>query len=126
MYDAPNTDHAWRMELNDVMGDTTLNFTHNTSFTDINWIATAVSEISNLSLKMYPNPSTDRVFIEMDEISGSEIQVSIIDITGKLMYQEVRPINNKIEINIQNLNNGIYFIDLRTNNKQQILKLIKY
>ena len=44
-YDAPNADHAWRMELNDVMGDTTLMFQHNTNFTDINWITTAVSEV---------------------------------------------------------------------------------
>ncbi len=37
MYDAPPADHAWRMELNSVMGDTTLTFTHNTNFTDIMW-----------------------------------------------------------------------------------------
>ena len=34
-YDAPPTDHAWRMEVGDVMGDVSLNFIHNTSFTDI-------------------------------------------------------------------------------------------
>ncbi len=126
-YDTPPTDHAWRMALNDVMGDTTLNFSHNTSFTDINWIATAVSEISNLSFKMYPNPTTDRVFIEMDDITGSEIQVSIFDIAGKLKYQEIKPMNNKIEIDVQNLNNGIYLFVLKANNnKQQVVKFIKY
>ena len=36
-YDAPGTDHAWRMTVNNVLGDTTLSFAHNTSFTDIMW-----------------------------------------------------------------------------------------
>ena len=36
-YDTPPTDHAWQMDLNNVTGDTTLNFAHNTNFTDIMW-----------------------------------------------------------------------------------------
>ncbi len=62
----------------------------------------------------------------MDEFSGSDVKVSITDISGKLKYNEVKPISNKIEIDIRNLENGIYFIGLRTNNKQKMLKLIKY
>jgi plastocyanin len=125
-YDTPPADHAWRLELNNVKGDTALNFQHNTSFTDIRWITTSVSELNDFALKMYPNPATERVFIEMNEFSGSDVIVSITDITGKLKYNEVKPISNKIEINIRNLENGIYFIGLRTNNKQKMLKLIKY
>ena len=36
-YDAPSTDHAWRMELNNAKNDTTLVFSHNVNFTDIQW-----------------------------------------------------------------------------------------
>jgi hypothetical protein len=36
-YDPPSTDHAWRLELDDADGDETLTFTHNTTFTDIQW-----------------------------------------------------------------------------------------
>ncbi len=36
-YDAPPTDHAWRMQVNNVTGNTTLDFAHNTNFTDIAW-----------------------------------------------------------------------------------------
>ena len=36
-YDAPPTDHAWRMELNNASGNDTLNFSHNATFTDIKW-----------------------------------------------------------------------------------------
>lgn len=36
-YDAPPADHAWRMDLDNVPGDTTLQFSHNTNFTNIGW-----------------------------------------------------------------------------------------
>jgi hypothetical protein len=78
-------------------------------------------------LRIYPNPATDKLYIEQTEIVETETLISIYDITGKLKYQEVGKFNNnKIEINVQNLNNGIYFIELRTNNKQNMLKFIKY
>ena len=37
VYDSPPEDHAWRLELSEAEGNDTLNFTHNTNFTDINW-----------------------------------------------------------------------------------------
>ncbi len=37
IYDAPPTDHAWRLEANSVTGDVTLDFTHNLNFVDIDW-----------------------------------------------------------------------------------------
>ncbi len=37
VYDPPSADHAWRMDLDDVYGDTSLTFSHNTNFTDIMW-----------------------------------------------------------------------------------------
>lgn len=36
-YNAPPTDHAWRLQANNVTGNTTLNFAHNTTFTDVAW-----------------------------------------------------------------------------------------
>lgn len=36
-YNPPPTDHAWRLEADTVVGDVTLEFTHNLEFTDIDW-----------------------------------------------------------------------------------------
>jgi hypothetical protein len=38
LYDAPPTDHTWRLELNNAIGGDELNFAHNTNFTDIKWV----------------------------------------------------------------------------------------
>jgi predicted lipoprotein with Yx(FWY)xxD motif len=35
MYDAPPTDHAWRIETGEATGDVDIDFMHNTNFTDI-------------------------------------------------------------------------------------------
>ncbi|MEP0861671.1 MAG: T9SS type A sorting domain-containing protein [Ignavibacterium sp.] len=37
LYDAPPTDHAWRMNLNNALGNDTISFSHNANFTDIKW-----------------------------------------------------------------------------------------
>jgi hypothetical protein len=37
IYDAPPTDHAWRLASGTVSGDKSLPFVHNTTFTDIGW-----------------------------------------------------------------------------------------
>jgi hypothetical protein len=38
LYDPPPTDHAWRLELDNVTGDTNVPFVHNTNFVDIDWV----------------------------------------------------------------------------------------
>ena len=36
-YDAPPTDHAWRLDFQSTTGDDSLDFVHNTNFTGYNW-----------------------------------------------------------------------------------------
>jgi hypothetical protein len=38
LYDTPPADHAWRLDINDVDGDETTSFAHNTDFVDISWL----------------------------------------------------------------------------------------
>lgn len=36
-YDAPPTDHAWQIVINNLSADTLINYAHNTNFTDVKW-----------------------------------------------------------------------------------------
>jgi plastocyanin len=123
-YDAPPADHAWRLELENVTGDTTLTFAHNTNFTDI-FETTSISEIGMNRLKMYPNPATDIVSIEMNEQNLRDFTLSVYDITGKLSLVESIHSNNKIVFGVQHLNRGMYFVELKTNSQRKTIKLIK-
>jgi len=49
MYDAPPVDHAWRISVDSVKGDTTVSFAHNTDFTDILWKHQLTVHLSNMT-----------------------------------------------------------------------------
>ncbi len=124
MYDTPPADHAWRLELNDVMGDTTLFFAHNTSFTNIS-IKTEIDEIVGGLVKMYPNPANDKVTIETGDFNSTDLYVFIYDITGKMRLSANKSLTNKFDIDLNQLVKGVYFVELKSGNNRKIIKLIK-
>ena len=124
MYDAPPTDHAWQMILENAMGDTTLTFIHNTSFTDI-FPPTSAPNLQGSTLRVYPNPATDRLWIESENLISKSPVVSIFDITGRKVQVKNIHRNNRIELDVSNLLKGIYFIDVKTSTERNTIKLIK-
>jgi len=75
-------------------------------------------------ISIYPNPTSDILYIESkDEI----FYMRIFNINGKLLkhidVQSDFSINQQIKVD--ELNTGIYFIEIQSNNYKQILKLIK-
>jgi hypothetical protein len=77
-------------------------------------------EMNESSISVYPNPVSDKLYIN----SGSkEInEVRIFDLLGKaiLMFQ-----NNLKEIDIQKLQAGIYFIEIKTQNNIIVKNIFK-
>ncbi|MDC8004049.1 T9SS type A sorting domain-containing protein [Aureisphaera galaxeae] len=85
-----------------------------------------VEEIEMKRYSMYPNPSSDEVFIEGLEHKPQHIQVLSID--GKLMEVslDTHLNDNKIKLSVSALQAGIYFIQLTDpDNHIETLKLIK-
>lgn len=123
-YDAPPTDHAWRIELMDVVGDTTLSFTHNTNFTDI-MVTTSTGQKFLSNTKIYPNPANNQVTIELNKNIRSASEVTVYDITGRTKHKTPETFQNTIHLNIQKLTAGIYFVEVRTNSDKRVFKLVK-
>ena len=126
-YDAPPADHAWRMNLDDVKGDTILMFMHNTTFTDINWITTSITNIGNTAIKIYPNPATDQITVEVSMEADNDVQVSIMDAAGRVAVQSNRTMSkgdNQIQMDLSRLNNGIYFVQVRNGELVKTRKLV--
>ena len=72
----------------------------------------------NSQLHIYPNPTSDWLTIE----SKNQIQsIKILDFTGKL----ISTIEGKSRINVENLNQGIYFIQTTTDKGSETKKFIK-
>jgi hypothetical protein len=73
------------------------------------------SNAINIKSNIYPNPATDQLFIESDQISG-KIEYVIVNVNGS----EICRGNYSDEhlIDIKDLNNGIYFLNININNEQ--------
>jgi len=66
-----------------------------------------INDLQGSSHKIYPNPTTGFVTISGEGLSN----VEIYDIQGRLLVQ-YNHINEKLQINVNHLNNGIYFVKM--------------
>ena len=71
---------------------------------------------SKNGIKIYPNPAQDILYIEMENNNASRMEIR--DLTGKLVLS--RDIEMSDRINIENLENGIYFVNLVNGNRTLI------
>ncbi len=84
--------------------------------------STGIDSYSFKNLKMYPNPATDIINIELGNVMDN-VSVSIIDITGKVVYNKpLKSKYNKIQIN--NYESGLYFVEIKNTKQRKILKLL--
>lgn len=73
---------------------------------------------------LYPNPASSNVTLNFGQALSAG-SVSILDMTGKQVYS-INNINNQmLNLDINHISNGIYFVKIQNNNEQKIIKLIK-
>jgi len=82
-----------------------------------------VKEIAqNNSFSFYPNPAKDHVTIDSENTID---ELTIIDVTGKIVYTQQHLTNRTNSIDVSTLKNGVYFIRLKSNTKITTSRLIK-
>lgn len=91
-------------------------------FVTIFYEASSISEISG-KFKIYPNPSNGLFTIKNED--SSEYNISIFNILGKNIYSEEKINENIHNFDISNFKNGIYFLKIIKNNKENVIKIIK-
>jgi len=79
---------------------------------------TAIEEIdrTKVSLSLFPNPSSDFLFIDFAWAKkGESAKLKVLDLSGKLIQEKVIEINqgnNQAKLDVQALSQGNYFIEL--------------
>ena len=126
-YDTPPTDHAWRLPLNNVKGDTIIDFVHNTTFTDIFSVTTNASIANSAkNLRLYPNPATDYIELFLPTDYATIRSVKIYSMTGTLINEKALLSNSEsLRYNISQFKNGVYFMEINAGNQRNVLKFIK-
>ena len=79
-------------------------------------------------LLLYPNPVSEELnIVGMDPLVNSLVSLQILDIQGRLVFQDDYQINDpKLSLNVSFLNQGLYFINLSfKNGESSSLKFLK-
>jgi aminopeptidase YwaD len=85
-----------------------------------------ITETSNFEMindiLIYPNPSTDNFIVDFEN-EAKKVELSISDITGKIIYSIQCSQTRNMEVDTKEFANGIYFLHLKTE-KENITKKI--
>ncbi|WP_196886430.1 VPS10 domain-containing protein [Aureivirga sp. CE67] len=75
-------------------------------------------------LKIYPNPASDKINLKWTE--DTEVSIRVIDQRGRIV-KYIKNVNlvDKYEVDISNLDKGMYFIKLSTSKGSHIEKIVK-
>ena len=74
------------------------------------------------SIHLYPNPASEKVTIEFDN-EQVNTQIELLDLTGKIVKRIASFNGSMVQLDIQLLSKGIYFIHVNSENGQTILRL---
>lgn len=86
-------------------------------------LGTSIFE-NSLTYRVYPNPATNEVFVELPNYS-SAVEVRLIDIHGRVVYQAQWSNGNINRIPIGNFQTGMYLLQATGESIQIIEKIIK-
>ena len=77
---------------------------------------------------MYPNPADASLILEIPVVEENiPVSVSISDVSGRLMMQQQPNMSkgeNRLNINLNEMANGVYFVQVRNGDKQHTRKLV--
>ena len=84
-----------------------------------------VSYVQNSDFKIYPNPANNNVTVYSKTINDEAV-IKIFDVIGNELKSEQNNQNQKTSytINVSDLANGIYILNVSTNNNSFSQKLI--
>lgn len=76
---------------------------------------------NKLNAHIFPNPTTGELNISLSDNELGKVQVRIYDMVGKIAYEESCVLSNGTTAINLNLNNGVYFIEVVTPEKEKII-----
>ena len=92
----------------------------------IDTVSLGIKEYNNLSnnISIYPNPAKTNLTIDFSKYNDDmPCYLTLVDITGRIVYQENISDKKKYEMNLERFDNGMYFVMIRTSNSEYATKL---
>lgn len=78
----------------------------------------------NSSLRMWPNPATETLMIDLSEFEKS-VSVSVVNNLGQVIHSEQTSSQNQFTLPVSNWSDGIYSVTVRDESKVATQRLVK-
>lgn len=87
-------------------------------------LASGINTLSKENVKLYPNPASSNVTIEIPSLNNEKYNVAIVDAMGRIVFEEKAISDAKKTFDTSFLKNGIYFIKLYNGSDSRVEKLL--
>jgi phosphatidylserine/phosphatidylglycerophosphate/cardiolipin synthase-like enzyme len=129
--------HNWSNAANNKNDENTLIF-HNAELANIyyqnfrkrfdqNFYYSIEEQLSYSVLKVFPNPTQNQLTIQLDVLQSTEYQLQVLDLQGKVVQAQNDRLNTgaqNIELDLNHLDAGTYFVHLVSDYQNQIIKVV--
>ena len=86
-------------------------------------ICTGIADVGGIDLiNIFPNPANN--VLNITDIENTQ-RISLIDVTGKLIYDNMDIKTTSLSIDLSNVVKGLYFLQVRTDGESKSYKVIK-
>lgn len=93
-----------------------------------NPLITSIKEIDKSafeSLSIFPNPANSTVSVDLSDVEQT-VHLRLMDLSGKIVLSKMNVQSGMIEqLNIENLNDGFYFLSIESENNRRVEKIVK-
>ncbi|TYB78485.1 T9SS-dependent M36 family metallopeptidase [Bizionia myxarmorum] len=89
-----------------------------------NCTSLSVDEFKQSDIKVYPNPTNNNLFIKTNKSFG-QVMMTVTDMNGRQVYAKQAVLFGTVEVPMNNLQTGIYILNIKGQNMDSNHKIIK-
>jgi hypothetical protein len=91
----------------------------------LNELTVGLNEKETSKVKIYPNPTNGNINIDLSNNIVEKIEYNIVNIHGQVVKQG-KVLNTRFEVDLSNEAKGVYFLELKSNSRNDTHRIIKY
>jgi len=88
-------------------------------------LSVSVNELPEALISIYPNPSSDVVYLQLKQTANHPIIYAVFDISGRIVKNGTISNTTQPVVDVRNLSSGSYVIQIQTNDQRYISRLVK-
>lgn len=85
-----------------------------------------ISKASTKTIKLYPNPTSGNLNIDLPENNDKDLTIRVTNIIGSILLEnKVVKSSSQIKLDLSGFDNGIYFVNVKGNGFENTIKVVK-